>query len=67
MTESSEHGLPWRSSAACADNACVEVADAGETIYVRDGKVPDDGVLRFTRSEWDAFLTGVKAGDFDFM
>ena len=65
MRKTSDHGLTWLSSPTCADNACVEVAGEGEHIYVRDGKVPDDGVLRFTRAEWDAFLTGAKAGDFD--
>ena len=34
-------------------------------MYLRDGKRPDDAVLRFTRAEWEAFLTGMKAGDFD--
>jgi hypothetical protein len=65
MTEASDHGLPWRRSLACSDVACVEVAGEGEHIYLRDGKEPDDGVLRFTRAEWEAFLTGAKAGDFD--
>ena len=59
------HGLPWRRSAPVRMPLCVEVAGEGEHIYLRDGKMPDDGVLCFTRAEWEAFLTGVKAGDFD--
>jgi hypothetical protein len=43
----------------------VEVAGQDRHIYLRDGKKPDDGVLRFTRAEWEAFLAGAKAGDFD--
>lgn len=34
-------------------------------IRVRDSKAPDGGILSFHRSEWDAFVRGVKAGEFD--
>jgi uncharacterized protein DUF397 len=44
---------------------CVEVAIA-EAITVRDSKaVPHGPVLRFTRTEWDEFITAVKVGKFD--
>lgn len=59
------HELTWRRSSACADTACVEVAGAGGFLYLRDGKAPGDRALRFTRAEWEAFLAGMKAGDFD--
>jgi hypothetical protein len=65
MTRTAENGLPWRRSGACADSSCVEAAGNEEHVYLRDGKKPDDAVLRFTRAEWNAFLTGAKAGDFD--
>jgi hypothetical protein len=65
MTRTPDNGLPWHRSHVCADSACVEAAGKEEHVYVRDGKKPDDGVLRFTRAEWEAFLTGAKAGDFD--
>jgi Domain of unknown function (DUF397) len=45
---------------------CVEVAtldDGGRA--VRDSKNQAGPVLLFTASEWDAFLEGVKAGEFD--
>jgi hypothetical protein len=45
---------------------CVEtkrVADG--SMFVRDSKHPRGPVLRFTASEWDAFLAGVRAGEFD--
>lgn len=56
----------WRRSSFCADHTCVETAqpDAG-TVAVRDSKDPDGPILRFTRAEWDAFLAGVRAGEFD--
>ncbi|MEU3308759.1 DUF397 domain-containing protein [Nocardiopsis sp. NPDC006832] len=57
---------------------CVEVAVApghevvvenksaeGEVFVVRDSKNPDAAPLVFTRAEWDAFVEGVKDGEFD--
>jgi hypothetical protein len=34
-------------------------------IAVRDSKDPDGPVLLYTPREWDAFLDGVKRGEFD--
>jgi Domain of unknown function (DUF397) len=59
--------LTWHRSSACADRSCAEVATEGDYVYVRDGKVPDVAILRFTRAEWEAFLDGVKLGDFDMI
>lgn len=44
---------------------CVEVGVADDTYRVRDSKNPDGPVLTFTRAEWEAFLAGAKAGEFD--
>ncbi|MEK7660375.1 MAG: DUF397 domain-containing protein [Patescibacteria group bacterium] len=44
---------------------CVEVAQDGETIRVRDSKNKNGAVLLFNKNEWDAFVRGVKAGEFD--
>jgi hypothetical protein len=33
---------------------------------VRDSKNPDAAALSFTREEWDAFVQGVSAGEFQF-
>jgi Domain of unknown function (DUF397) len=45
---------------------CVEVATSpDQRIRVRDSKDPDGPVLRFTQSEWEAFLEGVRNGEFD--
>jgi len=65
MTEAQNQGLLWHRSRACADTACVEAASEEENVFLRDAKKPDNAVLCFTRAEWDAFLTGAKAGDFD--
>jgi hypothetical protein len=48
-----------------SDGGCVEVAIKPGIIGVRDSKNRDGAVLVFNRIEWDAFLKGVKAGEFD--
>lgn len=53
----------WFKSTYCTENGCVEVA-LGEVV-LRDSKNPDGPVLRFTYSEWGAFLAGVRDGQFD--
>jgi hypothetical protein len=54
-------GAHWRkSSYSNWNNQCVEVAQAGATIAVRDSKNPDAGHLTFTTAEWQAFLNQVK-------
>jgi uncharacterized protein DUF397 len=35
-------------------------------IRVRDSKDRYEGELTFSAGEWDAFVRGVKAGEFDF-
>jgi hypothetical protein len=52
-------------SSFCACNGCVEVAQNGTEVLVRDSKDPDGHPLRFTAAEWEAFLHGAKAGEFD--
>jgi len=41
------------------------VASGDDEVYIRDGKMRDGVVLRFTRAEWLAFRNGVQSGDFD--
>lgn len=45
--------------------ACVEVAHTDSAVGVRDSKNPDSPVLTFCPDTWTAFLSGVKAGEFD--
>ena len=59
-------GLTFVKSSYSVQNACVEVAalpDGGRA--VRDSKSPQGPVHSFTREEWTAFVSGVKAGEFD--
>lgn len=60
-------GAQWRKSTRSGPNCdnCVEVANLGDRIAVRDSKDPDGPVLVFTPAEWDAFIGGAKDGEFD--
>ncbi|MET8335878.1 DUF397 domain-containing protein [Streptosporangium canum] len=70
--------LKWQKSSFTGNNGgdCVEIAelDTGSqrpdhkpdaTHAVRDSKDPSGPVLYFNPGEWQAFLSGVKASEFD--
>ena len=47
------------------DRPCVEVGFRAEEVLMRDSRDPAGLVLRFSIEEWNAFVAGVKNGDFD--
>jgi hypothetical protein len=55
----------WRTSSLCDLNGCVEVAILEDRVVVRDAKDRAGPVLVFTAVEWDAFVGGVRVGEFD--
>jgi hypothetical protein len=57
--------LVWRHSVRCSSNACVEMAKRRSRVFVRDSKETDGAHLCFGSARWDAFIAGVKAGEFD--
>jgi hypothetical protein len=57
--------VTWRKSSASATGDCVEVAICCDAIFVRDSKQRHAHVLEFTFSEWNAFLSGVRQGEFE--
>jgi hypothetical protein len=55
----------WHASPARPDGlGCVEIADLGDYVAMRDSANPDGPVLVFTPFEWACFLDGVAKGEF---
>ncbi|MEV7970710.1 DUF397 domain-containing protein [Sphaerisporangium sp. NPDC088356] len=71
--------VKWRKSTRSSGQGgnCVEVGlitdphvtpsqtGSGKLLLVRDSKDPDGPVLAFPSYEWNAFVRGVKASEFD--
>lgn len=57
----------WAKSTHSAYNGnCVEAqAENDATISVRNSRFPEGPELNFTPAEWEAFIAGVKDGEFD--
>ena len=56
----------WRKSTRSGANGCVEVAVVDGQVAVRDSKQRGAGpVLVFTAHEWEAFVGGVRRGEFE--
>ncbi|HEX5540423.1 MAG TPA: DUF397 domain-containing protein [Micromonospora sp.] len=61
--------VAWHISTRSADTNCVEAGPLGDgsgRVALRHSKAPDGAVIVYTRAEWDAFIAGVKDGEFDF-
>ncbi|HEV2373596.1 MAG TPA: DUF397 domain-containing protein [Streptosporangiaceae bacterium] len=69
MTQTSHAASPptqWRkSSYSTGGNQCVEVAQAGAVIAVRDSKDPGAGHLTFSTYAWATFLDEAKRRSYD--
>lgn len=66
MSEHDTSNAAWITSRACNNSACVQVAHLpGGMVALRDSKDTGKPPHIFDGEEWAAFLTGVKAGDFD--
>ena len=65
MAEADRADIVWRKSAASTSGDCVEVGISGDSVLVRHSAEPDGPELSFSRSQWLAFLEGVRRGNFD--
>ena len=57
----------WRRSTASGGGGgnCVEVSITSEYVLMRHSRSPHGPRLKFSFAEWEAFLTGVRDGEFD--
>ncbi|SNT30520.1 protein of unknown function [Actinomadura meyerae] len=63
--------VAWHISSYSPNNGgnCVEagpLADGTDRVAVRHSHRPDAEVIIYTRTEWEAFLAGVRNNEFDF-
>lgn len=66
MSEYDTSNAAWIASRACNNSACVQVAYLPSgMVAVRDSKDTTKAPHFFDSDEWAAFVTGVKAGEFD--
>jgi hypothetical protein len=55
----------YRKSSHSHDNGCVEVANLGDTVAVRNSKHPDRGALVLDSAATAAWVGACAAGEFD--
>jgi Domain of unknown function (DUF397) len=56
----------WKKSSYSGGNgSCVEVADLGQHMAVRDSKDPDGTKLVVSRDAWRGFVGSIEAGQCD--
>lgn len=67
MNEIDLSQLQWYKSSFSSANGqccmCARLDDGGMALM--DSKNPDGSVLIFSHAEWQAFISGVMAGEFD--
>lgn len=55
----------WSKSSFCESGTCVQVkVPVAGNVMLRHSMLPNT-ILTFTKDEWDAFIQGAKAGEFD--
>jgi hypothetical protein len=57
--------ITWKVARRCNSATCIRVASQNDQILIGDSKNPSGPVLSYTRDEWNAFVEGIRYGDFD--
>ena len=55
----------WYSAKLCDAGACVEIGTLGELVMIRNSVDRNGACISLSRDEWQVFVAGVKAGNFD--
>jgi hypothetical protein len=56
-----------KSRASMGAGACVQLAEVGDMIALRDSKHPENAPHLFTHDEMRAFFSAVRLGEFDHL
>jgi hypothetical protein len=65
MSDEGAAETSWRKSSRSDADGCVEVRFAGGDVHVRNSRHRDGPALTFTFAEWESFLAGARAGEFE--
>ena len=57
--------LRWRTSSFTPGDHCVELADAGDGVLLRNSLRPDAGTLDLPHGAFASWLVGVRDGELD--
>ncbi len=57
--------VKFKTASECGISACVEIGQKDGNVMVKDSKNPNGPTLSFDTDEWNAFIKGAKAGEFD--
>lgn len=62
MAEAIRDSKDWRRSTFCEAGACVEVAQDGDLVLMRDSKDTSRPFLGFDRATWADFIAEIENG-----
>jgi hypothetical protein len=66
LNASERANLIWHKAQSSTNNGqCVEIASVVGKVAMRDSKDPEGPTLVYTPTEFNAFLEGVRNGEFD--
>jgi hypothetical protein len=55
----------WRKSSYSSASGCVEVTSTDSQVAIRHSLDPEGPILIFTAAQWQAFVDGIRLGEFD--